>query len=266
MVRYVQALKKQNDWRSARPNYVYHQDFEKRNAATRFDAVHEWSLLNLPRPSYMPNDVTCDLAKRMHYAAHRMHRARTKESFQRWQSDYFSLRDQIVLGNTKLIFRIVRRRMGMNNYADDLIGDCQIVLIQAVSAFNPWLGIRFSTYAYTCLARAVARQSRRLAANWYLRTVPIESFAFDDNRYEAKTFSTSDSISLDDYFRKDHPLLTDREKQILSIRYSPSEDDSAQTLERVGQVVGLSKERVRQVQFSALQKLRDAFSVPEPLN
>ena len=99
---------------------------------------------------YMPDEATRDHARRMHYSAHRMHNARTPAELNRWTRAYHSLRDQIVLGNRKLIYRAVRRRMSAQNRAEDMIGDCHIVLIQAVAAYNPWLGIRFSTYAYTC--------------------------------------------------------------------------------------------------------------------
>ena len=49
-----------------------------------------------------------------------------------WHHKYLTWRDRIVLGNRKLIYRAVRRWMPTASWADDLIGDCQIVLIQAV--------------------------------------------------------------------------------------------------------------------------------------
>jgi RNA polymerase primary sigma factor len=67
-------------------------------------------------------------------------------------------------------------------------------------------------------------------------------------------------LFLDEYLRDDHPLLTAREKSIISRRFSLKDDSQGQTLERVGKAMGLSKERVRQVQSSALQKLRLALS------
>ena len=92
----------------------------------------------------------------------------------KWQEAYVRLRDEIVLGNRKLVYQAVRRRMAMSNKADDLIGDCHIVLIQAVAAYNPWLGIRFSTYAYTCLVRALARLAQRMANDWLSRSASLD--------------------------------------------------------------------------------------------
>lgn len=209
--------------------------------------------------SYMPDEVTRDYARRMHYAAYRMHNARTDEMRELWQKHYFALRDQIVVGNRKLIFRAVRRHSSMTNYADDVIGDCHIVLIQAVSAYNPWLGIRFSTYAYTCLVRAMSRQAKRVSFNWFLRTVPLDAFPEGEVHASSASDSTRSLAILDEFFRDDHPLLTSREKSILRKRFSLNDDRDGETLEDVGEAMGLSKERVRQVQLSAIEKLRAAL-------
>lgn len=51
--------------------------------------------------------------------------------------------------------------------------------------------------------------------------------------------------------------LTSREKEVLSLRYGLSEDAEApMTLEQVGKALHLSRERARQIEAGALQKLR----------
>jgi len=64
---------------------------------------------------------------------------------------------------------------------------------------------------------------------------------------------------LDEYLRADHPLLSYREKLIISRRYGVRDGASILTLAEVGQELGLSKERVRQMQASSLGKLRSAL-------
>ena len=64
---------------------------------------------------------------------------------------------------------------------------------------------------------------------------------------------------LDVLLRPDNDLLSLREKQVLVRRFSLDEKAPAGTLEQVGRELGLSKERVRQVQASALGKLRAAL-------
>ena len=246
------------------PSYVFHPSFTDRESRREFDPAE---LLDCPidfDDRYMPDDVTRDHARRMHYSAHRMHNARTPAELSRWTRAYHGLRDQIVLGNRKLIYRAVRRRMAVQNRADDMIGDCHIVLIQAVAAYNPWLGIRFSTYAYTCLVRALARMSQRLSTDWLARSMSLESLPDGEprGRFQPEP-STLGMFRVDEYLRDDHPLLSYREKMILAKRFSMGDDPSNQTLEKVGKALGLSKERVRQVQASALTKLRRALINPD---
>jgi RNA polymerase primary sigma factor len=49
--------------------------------------------------------------------------------------------------------------------------------------------------------------------------------------------------------------LTDNEKKVISLRFG-LEDGEAQTLEVIGKEFGLTRERVRQIEASALNKLR----------
>jgi RNA polymerase sigma factor (sigma-70 family) len=243
------------------PSHIEHRLFPKTQSAKEFAADH---LLETPidySEKYMPDDVTRDHARRMHYAAYRMNNARTMRDVQFWQAKYLALRDRIVVGNRKLIYRAVRRRMAVSNRMDDFIGDCHIVLIQAVAAYNPWLGIRFSTYAYTCIVRALARMSQKMSNDWMNRSVSLDAVPECEPGTNLKTeLASSSTLRLDEYLRDDHPLLSAREKAILQLRFRLNNSAGSTTLETVGEEIGLSKERVRQVQASALNKLRKALT------
>lgn len=245
------------------PSYVQHRTFNRSAAGRTFDPNELLAAdINFDE-KYMPDEVTRDHARRMHYAAHRMHEARSKPELRKWQAIYLALRDRIVLGNRKLIYRAVRRRMAVANRQDDMIGDCHIVLIQAVAAYNPWLGIRFSTYAYTCLVRALARLGQKLSNDWLARSLSLDALPDGEPRGKfSQEHTSAGSLRLDEFLRDDHPLLSAREKSILTRRFAMTETPGATTLERVGAELGLSKERVRQVQASALGKLRKALLEP----
>ncbi len=242
------------------PGHIHHDSFPTKQAREDFDPFELIDSLETYDDHYMPDDVTRDHAKRMHYAAYRMHRARTRVELTRWRGYYLGLRDRIVLGNRKLIYRAVRRRMAMQNRADDMIGDCHIVLIQAVAAFNPWMGIRFSTYAYTCLVRALSRLSQKSSADWLTRSIPLDALPDGEPRGKAPVRDAALLIPIEEYLRDGHPLLNEREKQILAHRFNLRDDPAAPTLETVGRAMGLSKERVRQVQAGAIDKLRKALA------
>ncbi len=248
------------------PGYIYHNSFAEKSAKQRYD-YEQLTVSPIDYDDrYMPDDITRDHAQRMHYAAHRMRVARNRTELTRWTNAYHTLRDRVVLGNRKLIYRAVRRRLATQNHAEDMIGDCQIVLMQAVAAYNPWLGIRFSTYAYTCLVRALSRLSQRMSTDWLTRSVSFEALPDGEPMQRSQLPQESHGATeypIDEYLRMEHPLLSEREKLILTHRYLLSEQPAQQTLERVGEALGLSKERVRQVQASALNKLRAALA-PTP--
>ena len=208
----------------------------------------------------MPDEVTRDFARRMHYAAWRAAGSGDERARRRWHQTYLSFRDRVVVGNRKLIYRAVRRWMPPSAYADDMVGDCQIVLIQAVVAYNPWMGIRFSTYAFTCLMRALSRLSQRHAADRLSRSIPLESLPDGEPRDESSEEVPGSRLArIDEFLREGNDLLSDREKRVLARRFSLDDQARPGTLEQVGRELGLSKERVRQVQASALGKLRAAL-------
>jgi RNA polymerase sigma factor (sigma-70 family) len=240
------------------PYHVVHASFEQADA----EAVYGLGSKGQDEfaATHMPDDVTRDYAKRMHYAAWRAATATDDRSRRQWLRAYTTFRDQIVLGNRKLIYRAVRRWMPPSSFADDMIGDCQIVLIQAVAAYNPWMGIRFSTYAFTCLMRALSRLSQRQAADRLSRSMPLESLPDGEPRDENSEDTPSARVArLDELLSDNNDLLSDREKKVLVRRFSLDDQAKGGTLEQVGRELGLSKERVRQVQASALGKLRSAL-------
>ncbi len=54
--------------------------------------------------------------------------------------------------------------------------------------------------------------------------------------------------------------LDERERQIIQHRFGLDRDRNPMTLKQVGQVMGVTKERIRQLEARAMAKLRDAAS------
>lgn len=237
------------------PYHVSHPTFEQPDAERSYGPATAEA--DDAGQSYMPDEATRDLTRRMHFAAWKAARAKTESSRAHWHRIYLQFRDRVVLGNRKLIYRAVRRWSPPQAMADDMTSDCQIVLIQAVAAYNPWMGIRFSTYAFTCLMRALSRLSQRQAADRLSKSLPLESLPDGEPRDEAtEELPTTRMARIDEYLAEGHDLLSSREKRVLARRFSLDDQARSGTLEQVGRELGLSKERVRQVQASALGKLR----------
>ena len=54
-------------------------------------------------------------------------------------------------------------------------------------------------------------------------------------------------------------LLSERERDIVTRHYGLGKDDSPMTLAQIGKVFGVTKERIRQIERRALNKLREAL-------
>ncbi len=248
---------------SDQPRYVYHPSFQERDAEKRYGSTN-------PQPEmatdaqHMPDDITRDRAQRMHYAAYRWESAESTREQQRWQRRYFSLRDDIVLGNRKLIFRAVHKWKSAGYQADDLIGECHVVLIRVVATYNPWIGIRFSTFAFTCLMRALSRLWDKISIEQKRQPMLLEQMVDLDVSMRDEP-PPSQWEPLEEFFRDDHVLLTEREKLVLKRRYGLCSPLAKTTLEAVGRDLGLSKERIRQLEKGALDKLRLALGTHTPL-
>jgi RNA polymerase primary sigma factor len=74
-------------------------------------------------------------------------------------------------------------------------------------------------------------------------------------------FETACQRDLDRQARDLLAALTPREAKILRLRFGIGEKD-AQTLEEVGKQFALTRERIRQIEAKALQKLRKPGLVP----
>lgn len=239
------------------PRFVDHPSFREKNAITHYRrAVAPDGVAT--SMSHLPDEVTRELAKAMHYAAYRLRGARDRF----WRQRYDDLRNQIVLGNRKLIFRAVHSRVRDPQLAEDCAAECHIVMMRAVAAYNPWLGIRFSTYAFTCLLRELTRLVQKQSKDRLRQAVSFDDSLPDDTfEAEANDACLQDlDANLGEYFTAEHTLLDDREKQVLSQRFGFNSDGSTVTLKDIGSELKISKERVRQVQISALDKLRNVFA------
>ena len=168
-------------------------------------------------------------------------------------------KNEIVSANLRLVVSIAKRHIGAKNNLFELISDGNISLIRAVEKFDYTRGNRFSTYATWAIMRNFAR------------TIP------DEQRYHERFLSTDSDIfemavdeRSDVFFeeRVQHERenqvnrflseLDDREQKIIVSRFGLGRTEQPQTLREVGDEMGVTKERIRQIENRALAKLRKA--------
>jgi RNA polymerase primary sigma factor len=171
----------------------------------------------------------------------------------------------LVEANLGLVPTMIERSRITGVDFGELISEGQLALLRSVEKFDCARGFKFSTYAcrsiITAVTRAVAQMARHRA------TFAVE---FDPAAHAMKMVEERRLLSEDDYLgvlrnvlKSNAASLTRVERNILLERFgSPKaggEDAEPKTLRRVAEVFGVTKERVRQIQNRALEKLRLAI-------
>jgi RNA polymerase primary sigma factor len=185
-------------------------------------------------------------------------RARTAEldAIERLQEEALVVKNQIIRANLRLVVSIAKKRVGPTNNFFELVSDGNMSLIRAVEKFDFSRGFKFSTYASWAIMKNFAR------------SIPEEKQRRDrfvtghDEMFEAAADHRADQYESENDHRRNQETvqgmlgrLNDRERQILVSRYGIG-GASELTLEQLGRELGITKERVRQIESRAQEKLR----------
>lgn len=180
----------------------------------------------------------------------------TRSAAQRevWCERWEKIRGHIVELNLGLVFSMIGRLGSRQLDEDDMLSEAMYALTRAVDRYNPWRGYKFSTYACNVIARAIMRRGKQEGN--YRRLFPVQHDVLFERATRMPDLGTELYVErLRGVLSRNEGELTDLETTILSHRF-PSEQQSRLTFQEIGDVVGLSKERVRQIQNVALNKLR----------
>lgn len=166
------------------------------------------------------------------------------------------VKNRLVRANLRLVVSIAKKHLDGPQNLFELISDGNVTLMQAVEKFDYARGNRFSTYASWAImrnfARSVPRERSQLSrfSTGHEETLDLILALRTDDSDEVHITELRESI--DTVLTQ----LTPRERTIVTGHYGLDEQGSVYTFEQLGQVLGISKERVRQIEIGALGKLR----------
>ncbi len=183
-------------------------------------------------------------------------------------TDISEVKSLLIQSNLRLVVSIAKRYLKANSGFFELVSDGNISLIRAVEKFDYARGNKFSTYASWAIlknfARSVPAEHQRM-----------DRFRTGNDEIFAQSLEQRRSIFIDEHMnttqraviREMMQELDGREQKVIACRFGLSEGEEPETLEQVGNRLGVTKERVRQIEVRTLEKLRRiaerrAFEIP----
>jgi RNA polymerase primary sigma factor len=167
------------------------------------------------------------------------------------------IKNFLIRSNLRLVVSIAKRHIKPTSNFFEMVSDGNMSLIRAIEKFDYTKGNKFSTYATWAIMKNFAR------------SIPAEHSLLERFRTGKEEVFQHSTETRGDQFREELinlrqrqmimgilEQLDDREKDIIMFRYGLSQGAEPQTLEQVGTRLGVTKERIRQLEARALRKLR----------
>ena len=226
-------------------------------------------LASLYEVPLLMRDQEAHLFRKMNYLKYKATRLRAKldparprrnlmDQIERLYDEAVSTKNQIIRANLRLVVSIAKRHVGPTQNFFELVSDGNMSLMRAAEKFDYARGNKFSTYASWAVmknfARTIPDEHRQLDR---FRTSNAEMFtAAEETRtdqFELEAAQTQREVKVNRMLE----CLDERERKIILRRFGLRHGEEL-TLKQVGAELGVTKERIRQLEVRALGKLRKA--------
>ncbi|MGO9470823.1 MAG: sigma-70 family RNA polymerase sigma factor [Isosphaeraceae bacterium] len=177
------------------------------------------------------------------------------DEIERLRCEARAVKNRIVEMNLRLVVSIAKTRVRPGYDLSECVSDGNLGLIKAVDAFDFARGYRFSTYATWAIRNVLVENERRFIRHrrhhFALNAESVAAADSDVDEHEREEAQNQRQSLVERWLRR----LDERERRIVISRYGIG-GAARQTLVQIGRELGISKERVRQIEARANAKLR----------
>lgn len=174
----------------------------------------------------------------------------------RWQLE---LRSKIVTANIGLVLAMAKRSHYSGVEFTDLISEGSLALLRATEKFDCSRGVRFSTYACRAILKSFSRAAKRSYTYRKRFLTQCDYLPEPDDSLEQRRQEDCEEWvdEVKAILSNNAAELSETEISVVKMRFSiGSPEAKPMTLKTVGEKLSITKERVRQIQKAAIEKLR----------
>lgn len=181
------------------------------------------------------------------------------DEIERLYQEAVATKNEIARANLRLVVSIAKRHVTPDQNFFELVSDGNMSLLRAIEKFDYARGNKFSTYASWAIMKNFARTiPGEFKHRDRFRTSQEELFAATQEHRGNPLVEESAQTQREAQIERIMRRLDDREQKIIKGRFGLDRGHEPQTLKEVGASLGVTKERIRQLEARALNKLRQA--------
>jgi RNA polymerase primary sigma factor len=172
-----------------------------------------------------------------------------------WTRRVEALRSRLVETNLRLVVSVAKRHLRYGAGLEEMCSEGNVILLRAVEKFDYTRGYKFSTYATWSIVRHYARLIPLWEKSLCRQQTGCDEFLKTAGKEEPVSTDLEQQI-LGGLLQNLLDALPKRERKVIQWHYGLPQGTPVRSLTQIATRLGISKERVRQIETDGLTRLK----------